>query len=225
VQVTATNGTTPNAQQSLHVTAAAPAAPIMATGKPGTPVLSDDNGWDTGLRDNDYTITMNMWWGNNGATYRLFENGTMIATRDLVDNSPAAQQVTVPVLGKSDGTYEYTCQLTNSFGTTSCGTHTVTVTEANPGTPVLSKVQTGTWGSGDYTVAMNMWWGTNGDTYRLYENDVLIDTQTLTVHTPAAQKATAVVSGKPKGTYQYRAELSNPYGTTTSSTFTVTVTR
>ncbi|WP_395728672.1 hypothetical protein [Nakamurella sp.] len=224
VQVTAANGTAPDAQQNLAVTVAPPAAPIKATGKPGTPVLSDDNGWDTGLRDSDYTITMNMWWGNNGSTYRLFENGNLIASRDLVDNSPAAQQVAVPVTGKADGTYVYTCQLTNSFGTTSCGSHTVTVADAKPGTPVLSKIQTGAWGSGDYTVAMNMWWGTNGDTYRLYENGVLIDNQTLTVHTPAAQQATTVVSGRPNGTYEYRAELSNEFGTTTSSgIYTVTV--
>lgn len=35
----------------------------LADGAPGMPELSDNNGHDTGLRDGDYTITMNLWWG------------------------------------------------------------------------------------------------------------------------------------------------------------------
>jgi hypothetical protein len=70
-----------------------------------------------------------------------------------------------------------------------------------------------------------MWWGTNGETYRLYENGTLIDTQTLTARTPQAQSAATLISDKPVGTYTYRAELVNYAGVTSSATITVSVTK
>ncbi|MBB6734248.1 chitinase N-terminal domain-containing protein [Cohnella zeiphila] len=195
----------------------------LASGVPGKAVLSDDNGYNNGLRDGDYTVTMNLWWGNNGTTVKLYENGVLVGTQALTDASPNAQAAKFAIAGKSNGTYVYTCELTNVYGTTACDSHTVVVSDANPGKPVLSSDN---WdGDGSFQVTMNLWWGTNGSEYRLYENDRLIDTKTLSPSTPGAQSAVTAVSGKAPGTYTYRCELVNAAGVTAGEPITVRVTR
>ncbi|WP_435924209.1 chitinase N-terminal domain-containing protein [Paenibacillus sp. DYY-L-2] len=192
-----------------------------AVGAPGQPVLSDDNGHDTGLRDGNYTVTMNMWWGNNGTALKLYENDVLIETVDLTDVSPAAQSKSFYIAGKKNGTYTYTAELINSKGVTKSQPLVVTVTDAAPGKSVLSNDN---WdGDGEYKVTMNLWWGTNGSGYRLYENGQLIDTQALSEVTPGAQQAVSVVSGKAAGTYEYVAELVNAAGETSSEVMTVVV--
>ncbi|WP_051251469.1 fibronectin type III domain-containing protein [Paenibacillus harenae] len=192
-----------------------------ASGAPGKPALSSDNGHDNGLLDGAYRITMNLWWGNNGTVYKLYENGVLIDTQVLSDNSPSAQKAVTSIAGKPNGTYTYTCELSNSKGTAACGELNVSVKDAVPGQPVLSNDN---WdGNGDYTVTMNMWWGTNGTTYRLFENGVLIDTRTLAADTPKAQTAVSSVTGRSAGTYEYRAELENESGVTESVIMKVSV--
>ncbi|KRE75483.1 hypothetical protein [Paenibacillus sp. Soil750] len=101
-------------------------------------VLSDDNGYDTALQNGKYNVTMNMWYGENGRIYKLYENDVLIDTKILTDNSPNAQTVVSAVYGKKNGTYRYFAELTNAFGTTTSSTHVVTVTKAAPDKPVLS---------------------------------------------------------------------------------------
>ncbi|MCU6708892.1 heparinase II/III family protein [Paenibacillus sp. J5C_2022] len=192
-----------------------------STGAPGKPTLSGNNGHDTGLRDGDYTVTMNMWWGNNGSVYRLYENDVLIDTKLLSDDSPGAQTEETAISSRGNGVYTYRAELINGYGVTTSDPISITVTDAAPGMPVLSHDN---WdGDGNYRVTMNMWWGTNGTAYRLYENNVLIDEQPLTAATPGAQKAWTEISGREVGTYEYRVELVNDAGTTFSTVLSVTV--
>ena len=91
-----------------------PAVNAAASGNPGTPILGHDN-YDN---DGNYTLTMNMWWGNNGTSWTLYENGTQIYTGALTDGSPNAQTVSKAFTKKAAGTYTYVCHLTNSYGFT-----------------------------------------------------------------------------------------------------------
>ena len=77
---------------------------------------------------------------------------------------------------------------------------------------------------GNYNIEMNLWHGTPGSYYRLYENDVLVDGQQLNAVDVTSQTASTEFSGKANGTYTYRAELINSVGVTHTSSVTVTVT-
>ena len=104
--------------------------PDGAARAPARAVLSHDNGWDTGLQDGAYNVRMNLWSGQNGSSFRLYENGSLIATIPLAYGSTAAQTAVVPVTGKVNGTYVYTGELVNSKGTTAVQPATVTVSDA-----------------------------------------------------------------------------------------------
>ncbi|MFD0669852.1 OmpL47-type beta-barrel domain-containing protein [Cohnella sp. GCM10027633] len=192
-----------------------------ATAAPGVPVLSNDNGYDTGLRDGSYTVKMNVWWGNNGTKVKLYENGTLIRTVNLSDRSPTAQSADFVITARNNGTYVYTCELSNAYGSTSCAPMTVTVTDASPGQAVLSNDN---WDQdGNYRVTMNLWWGTNATSYELYENGIRIDSQSLVASTPNAQSASTTITGRAPGTYVYEARLINDAGATATSKMTITV--
>ena len=192
-----------------------------ASKAPGRGVLSSDSGYEDGLRDGEYTVSMNLWHGVNGAVFRLYENGELISTKLLDANSPTAQLATVDVAGKENGTYVYTGELVNAAGTTATTSVTVKVRDAAPATPVLSHDNRDR--DGDYTVTANLWWGTNATAYRLFENGVVIDEQALAAASPNAQRAVTHVTGRAPGTHTYVAEFSNAAGTSSSKEITVTV--
>lgn len=192
-----------------------------AASVPGTGVLSHDNGWDTGLADGDYTVKMNLWWGQNASSLRLYENGALVKTVPLVAKGIGAQEAAVKITGRTNGTYRYTAVLANTKGTTTLAPLTVTVTAANPGVPVLSAE--GADGDGSYTVTANLWWGTNATSYRFYADGSLVAEGALTARTPSAQAAKLPVTGAAKGSHVYRVEFVNAAGVTASQPLTVTV--
>ncbi|GLJ81119.1 fibronectin type III domain-containing protein [Microbacterium imperiale] len=189
---------------------------------PGVAVLSSDEGWDTGLKDGTFRVTMNLWWGQNGSLFKLFRDGELVGSVPLTMTSgPSAQQAVVDIAGLPNGTYRFTGELVNSRGTTATKPLTVTVTDAAPARPVLSHDNRK--GSGSYTVRADLWWGTNATSYRFLENDVEVAAGELAAASPAAQSATLPVSGRAPGTYRYVVEFRNAAGVTTSAPITVTV--
>ncbi|MCY9656513.1 hypothetical protein P5G65_15635 [Paenibacillus chondroitinus] len=65
--------------------------------------------------------------------------------------------------------------------------------------------------------------GFNATEYRLYENGVLIETKSMQAATPGAQSAVSTIAGRGVGTYEYRSELVNAGGVTSSDVLTVRV--
>lgn len=192
----------------------------IAKGAPGKPVLSS-NSRHSGLSGGSYTLTMNMWWGNNGTIFKLYENGVEIHSSQLMDATPAAQMAKVDIQGKPNGTYVYTAELINAKGKTASEPLTVVVKDAAPSKPVLAHYN---WdGDSVYTITMNMWWGTNGSEVRLYENGKLIDTKGLKENTPSAQQASFELIGREKGNYEYYVELVNASGITASEVLKIQV--
>ena len=192
-----------------------------ATAAPARGVLSHDNGHDTGLLDGDFTVTMNLWWGENATKLRVFENDELIATVPLTYAGNAAQTATVAVNGKPNGTYVYTGELVNSQGRTAVTAVTVTVKDAAPGVPVLAADNRD--GDGDYTVTADLWWGTNATGYRLYEDGELLTAGDLVAKTPQAQRVAVSVADRPIGTHAYTVEFVNAAGVTASKPLTVRV--
>ena len=194
-----------------------------ATSAPAVGVLSHDNGWDTGLLDGDYRITMNLWWGQNASAYRIYENGELIAGGALTHRGTTAQTVTVALAGRGNGSYEYTGVLVNTHGETALTPVTVRVTDAQPGVPVLSHDNYDR--DGQFTVTANLWWGTNATAYRFFENGRLVGEGDLIARTPAAQVARLAVSSAPVGSHVYVVEFSNAAGIVASLPLTVVVAR
>jgi len=198
---------------------------LVPAGAPGAARISDDNGWDTGLRDGDYRVLVDLWWGENATSMRLYEDGDLIHTEKVAHGGTGAQRVAVPVTGRANGEYRYTCELVNAAGTTPCANmHTVKVTDANPGTPVLSHDNHD--GDGDYAVTATKWWGTQATGYVLYEDGVEVDRQELVPGTGGeAQSAATALTDRDPGTHRYVAVLTNAVGETRSKELTVRVRR
>lgn len=188
---------------------------------PARASLTSNDGWDTGLEDGTFQVTMNLWWGENGSLFKLYRDGELVAKVPLTMSSPGAQRAVVDIEGLPNGTYAFTGELVNSKGTTATQPLTVTVTDANPGTPSISAANKD--GDGTYTVKADLWWGTNATSYRFLENGVEAGSGTLVAETPRAQHATLEVTGKPVGTYVYVVEFTNAAGTTASKELTVKV--
>jgi len=92
-----------------------------------------------------------------------------------------------------------------------------------PGNPQLTK---NVWnGESAYNVISNMWWGNNATKAELYENGVKVFTRSIADNSPNAQQIIFNFSGKTNGTYEYYVVLTNSFGSTTSSTFAITVTQ
>ncbi|MGL5149033.1 MAG: cellulose binding domain-containing protein [Clostridium sp.] len=94
-----------------------------ASGVPSKPVLSA-NQWGTDV-DGNYDITMNLYYGNNGTSYKLYErfgftgDWKVVGEGSLTDNSPGTQSAVVQIRNnKGIGMYNYYAEFINSYGAT-----------------------------------------------------------------------------------------------------------
>lgn len=194
-----------------------------ATAAPGRAVLSSNDGWDTGLKDGTFQLTMNLWWGTNGSIFRLYRDGVLVSRVPLTMATPAAQKAVVDVTGLGNGTYTFTGELANSRGTTATAPLVVTVSHAAPGVPVLSADNHD--GDGAYTVTANLWWGTNATSYRFLQDGAEVARGSLVAASPRGQSARVAVTDQPVGSSVWTVEFTNQAGTTTSRELVVKVTR
>jgi chitinase len=192
------------------LTASATTALAAATGVPGVPNLSPNN-YDG---DNSVIITMNMWWGNNGTTWQLYQNGKLIYTTSLTDNSPNAQTASSPAISNlALGTYSFTSKLTNSFGTTTGSTLSYTVTQSGGGggtNPTPPATPTGLAATADSSSQITVTWdASSGAT----SYDLMVDGVEKTgVSTPYVDSGLAASS-----THTFAVRADNSAG---DSTFT-----
>jgi len=189
-----------------------------STGVPGTPNLTQSN-WDGSA---SYSIIMNMWWGNNGTTWQLYENGVLVHTQTLTDNSPNAQTASFAFSGKANGSYTYTNKLTNGFGTTTGNTLVYTVTQG-ASAPTVPPVPTGLAATANSTSQITVTWtASSGAT----AYDLQVDGATVaSVTSPYLH--TGLTAGS-KHTYAVRAKnaagtsaFSAPVSATTQSVATI----
>jgi len=76
-----------------------------------------------------FTLSMNMFGGNNGTSLILYENNEVISTSSLEDKTPESQSRSVAVIAEKKGIFNYRWKLVNEFGSSSSGTLTMIVTE------------------------------------------------------------------------------------------------
>jgi beta-galactosidase GanA len=224
-QVSAVNAAGEGARSAASNAITLPEVPSNdgAKAAPAAGVLSSDNGWDTGLQDGSYHVMWNLWWGENAALVKLYENGELVSSRRLTPATPTAQSLSFDIAGRANGSYQYLAVEVNSKGQTKTTPLTVKVTDANPAKPALSSDN---WdGDGDFTLTADLWWGTNATSYRFLEGGIVVGEGSLTASTPNAQHASVHLTGQGKGTHSYTVEFSNAAGTTTSAPLAVKVTK
>jgi len=130
------------------------------------------------------------------------------------------------------GDVEVTATATNHAGLVTTQSSSILVVRADasaktaPGRGTLSNTSGWEYGlhDGNYDVVMNLWHGTPGSIFRLYENGKLVATKVLPATTGSSQTAGVTFTGKPNGTYVYTGELINAKGTTATTSTTVKVT-
>lgn len=79
-------------------------------------------------------------------------------------------------------------------------------------------------GKASYNIQFNIWWGNNATSYKLYENDKLMEEGALEANSPNAQSKVFPIQKTTNGTYQYKVSLTNSFGTTDSNVISVSVT-
>lgn len=112
------NGDDSNGGGDGNGNADAPASPTV--GWLDDQVMSDGSA--------DFTVGWNMWWGDNGDHWVLYQNGEPVHSASLTPESPSAQSGAYQVSVTETGTYDYVVSLCNDDLCTESDPRTVAVT-------------------------------------------------------------------------------------------------
>jgi chitinase len=178
----------------------------------------------TAVNNGAYTLTGTVPAKNTATSYKILEGTSTIASGNLVVGQTTSKDISFPVTGKAPGTYTYTIVVSDGTASATSNQVVVTVPEPTVGkVPAKPSISYDNWDHGaNYNIVMNMWWGENGTSWKLYENGVLVSTKTLIANGSNGQTASVAFTGKAKGTYVYQAELVNAAGSTMSDKITYT---
>ena len=98
---------------------------------------------------------------------------------------------------------------------------------ATPGIPQIAWLELSYQAPAQYTLQWNMWWGNNGNEWRLVENGQTVHTAQLTPNGQNAQSGQFQISKSSGGNYTYQIKLCNtalsPEVCSESATKTITV--
>ena len=170
-----------------------------------------------------YTVTATIPANSKATNYTLYEGSAAIVQGEV---NTEAQSIVKEFLDKANGTYTYKIELSNPVDSKNA-TASVEVKkedvkpDVKPATPAVTH---NNWDQkADYTITFNMWWGENGTSWKLYENNVAIHEAPLTANGQNAQSGSYDITSNATGTYTYKVELINATGSTFSNEATVTV--
>jgi len=100
----------------------------------------------------DVNITWNMWWGNNGDHWKLFQNDELVYQADLNLNSPSVQSASTTLAMTQGGDYSYKVALCMGQGESelcSISTETVITVTGNSSSGNTDGSNQNTIGNGD----------------------------------------------------------------------------
>lgn len=150
----------------------------------------------------NYDINISIPTDSRGDKIKLYENNQVILEEDI--NKLPSNNIIKNFKGKKEGSYTYTAELVNKYGSSKGNTIVVKATDPNKlKAPIISvdkQINTG-----DYKISMEVLKDNNGNELKLYENGVEI----LTEKIDGSTSKTFIKEFKDKkvGEYTYKAEI------------------
>jgi chitinase len=159
--------------------------------------------------DGNISIEWNMYWGENGNRWYVNEDGNNIHEETLTPNDKQAQSGSATLNNRPGGTHSYQvflCQDNECTGSNKVSTviekDGFIDASVSPETPVIAWMPAENT-TGNYKITWNMWWGENGNLWKLQENGQEIHQESIVMSSPQAQEASFSINNKTTGNYQY----------------------
>lgn len=171
------------------------------------------------------TVTWNMWWGENGTDWTLYNNGSPVCSGSLTPNGQNAQSASCQI-ALAIGSNNLSVELCNRDGCQS-DSKNIQVAGNNTTTAVPPAQPTIAWmpasaSADDQTIRWDMWWGNNGNNWRLLHNGKKIHSGNLTPNGQQAQNGETVVNLQ-AGQHTFIVELCSNNLCTASESKTINI--